>query len=342
MGHEEFNKLWKGFFYCFWLSDKTDGQHKLAEIIAKFIFQLPADNKSNVADSSAFLFIRTFWETMGREWPNLDHLRLSKYYYFMGRFLFESLNFIASKSLENSEWSADLVKAHNSILSSTVFDFKNLAFPMSIRAYAIEHYFAIVKSVREEPFSADMTLLVCEPIIAAVAFCDNKTFFSQFSEALIQGILPSGEDEEFLEDDGEGEEIESEDEDEEELDDEDDEEGLEDEDEEELENGNDFEEYEKDVLKNDSEDELEDEEFEEDDEEMQSDCESLSDYSPSLFDYSKLGKFIFEFGERQEVLVRNRRVLFDLSKIIDQINSGEVDCCSGEACCAADDSEACH
>ena len=348
MGYDEFLKLWKGFFYCFWLSDKSDGQQKLAEIISKFIHKLPVDNKNNPAESSAFIFMRTFWETMGREWPNLDHLRLNKYYYFMGRFLFESFTLIASNCTDDNEWSFDMVKALTAILSSVIFDFKNQAYPMSIRSYVIENYFAIVKSVRDVPFSAEATILVCEPIISAIAHCDNKVFFSQFSEALIQGILP-GEEGEEVEDGMELEsEIESESNEEvplveegEELDEKDaletdfDEEVGEDEEEEEE---FDLESEEED---DDEEEEEEEEDFEEDgekDDEMASDyCDE--DYVNSIFDYSKLGRFIFEMGSKDDVLVRNRRFLFDFSKIIEEINSGEVDCCGSNNC---RDSEACH
>jgi ribosomal RNA-processing protein 1 len=336
MGYEEFMKLWKGFFYCFWLSDKTDGQHRLAEIISKFVFQLPTDNKNITADSAAFLFIRTFWETMGREWHNLDHLRLNKYYYFIGRVLFESFNLIEYKCGDGCEWSVDLVKAQNAVLSSSVFDFKNLSFPMSIRAYIIENYFSILNSAVKKSFSADISVLVCEPIISAVAFCDNKIFFSQFSEALIQGILPQNTESD-LDDDMECESEEFE-------------ENSQSDSEFELDENNALEVISDDQIEGDScedsgEDRQLDEEKEEEensDEEMDSEIESesVADFASTLLNYSKLGKFIFEFGGREEVLVRNRRFLFDLSNIIDEINSGRVDCCDSNNCCGTE--EACH
>lgn len=335
MGYEEFMKLWKGFFYCFWLSDKTDGQHKLAEIISSFIHQLSCDNKSNPADSAAFMFVRTFWETIGREWMNLDHLRLSKYYYFIGRILFESFKFIASKA-ESDEWSVDLVKAHNSILSSVVFDFKNQAFPMSIRSYVIENYFPVLKSVREVPFSAEMTVLTCEPIITAVAYCNNKTFFTSFSEALIQGILPGEENEEDFEGGViSGEELE--DDSIENIPEEEDEAAEESFDEKEpLESAED-EDFGSEVEDMSGTDDDDGEEEASDDydgsEEDVSETESSPEFVQSVFDYSKLGKYIFDLGGKEDILVRNRRFLFEFSKIIDQVNCGEVDCCDNDYCC---------
>ena len=119
-------KLWKGFFYCFWLSDKTEGQFVLAEMIAKLVHNLPAENDSGFAESGAALFLRSFWETMGREWPCLDRLRLNKYYNLMKNILHESFQMIAITSTSETEeftsWNPELVKGHTAILLGTVFE----------------------------------------------------------------------------------------------------------------------------------------------------------------------------------------------------------------------------
>lgn len=329
MGHTEFLKLWKGFFYCFWLSDKPEGQHKLAEIISKFVHELSVDNKEFFAESSAFLFLRTFWETMGREWAGLDHFRLNKYYYFMGRVLFESFNMIIQKS-ESNEMMEQLVKTHNAILESVVFDFKNPAFPISIQSYVVENYFGTVKSVFEGPLSAEMTILVCDPIIQAVAYCNNKVFFTQFSETLVQGVLPGEEEEE---DDGEMSE-------DEEQEDDVDEEALQDDDE--KDSASEEEEDEKEALTEESEQEIiDDEEIDSDleviDEDMTEDEED-GEQGEFFFDYSKLSKHLMDVGGREDINVRNRTFLYDFSKIIEEVESGEfaqeqcVDECCGEAC----------
>lgn len=117
-------KLWKGFFFCFWLSDKTEGQFALAELIAKLVHNLPVEKKGDFSESGAALFLRSFWETMGREWPRLDRLRLNKYYNLMKNVLHQSFQMIAisSETEETVAWTADLVKAHSAILKGTVFE----------------------------------------------------------------------------------------------------------------------------------------------------------------------------------------------------------------------------
>ena len=124
LSYDEFLKLWKGFFYCFWLSDKTDGQFALAELIAKLVHNLPVEKKGDFAESGAALFLRSFWETMGREWPRLDRLRLNKYYNLMKHMLHQSFQLIsvASETEESSSWNPEIVKGHNAILLGTVFE----------------------------------------------------------------------------------------------------------------------------------------------------------------------------------------------------------------------------
>ena len=42
----------------------------------------------------------------------------------------------------------------------------------------------------------------------------------------------------------------------------------------------------------------------------------------------------FEFGGREDVLVRNRRFLYELSQIIEEVSTGIESCCrEGEDCC---------
>lgn len=124
LSYDEFLKLWKGFFYCFWLSDKTEGQFALAELIAKLIHNLSHENMGVFSESGAALFLRSFWETMGREWPRLDRLRLNKYYNLIKNVLHQSFQFIAiaSETEDCSSWNPEVVKGHTAILLGTVFE----------------------------------------------------------------------------------------------------------------------------------------------------------------------------------------------------------------------------
>lgn len=66
---EELLKLWKGLFYCMWMSDKVPVQQELALNIASILNYFPSP-------TSAFQFLRCFYITMNREWNGIDHFRL--------------------------------------------------------------------------------------------------------------------------------------------------------------------------------------------------------------------------------------------------------------------------
>ncbi|KAF5388539.1 hypothetical protein D9757_004658 [Collybiopsis confluens] len=64
----EMAKLWKGIFYCFWMSDKPLVQQALASELASLVLCTPNP-------SSALSFLNGFWETIVREWNGIDRLR---------------------------------------------------------------------------------------------------------------------------------------------------------------------------------------------------------------------------------------------------------------------------
>ena len=61
----EMMRLWKGLYYCFWMSDKPLVQEELAESISSFI-------KCFHSQDSSLLFIQSFLQTFGREWFGID------------------------------------------------------------------------------------------------------------------------------------------------------------------------------------------------------------------------------------------------------------------------------
>lgn len=67
MSELEYLKLWKGLFYCFWMSDKPLIQQELAEKLSKLIWDLKTD--------VAFGYLSAFWKIIVKEWYGIDRLR---------------------------------------------------------------------------------------------------------------------------------------------------------------------------------------------------------------------------------------------------------------------------
>lgn len=107
---EEILKLWKGLFYCMWMSDKPLIQEELAKTLSEMIHCF---NKRD----AALLFIQEFYETVNREWPRLDYLRMDKFMMFVRRFLHQTFEF-----LHKSGWDEELKEKVLEILNTAVIN----------------------------------------------------------------------------------------------------------------------------------------------------------------------------------------------------------------------------
>lgn len=70
--NNDFLRLWKGLYYCMWMSDKPLVQEELTEELGSLIHCFP-DVKVGVQ------FFRNFLETMCLEWFGIDQWRLDKF-----------------------------------------------------------------------------------------------------------------------------------------------------------------------------------------------------------------------------------------------------------------------
>ncbi|GAO49338.1 Nop52-domain-containing protein [Saitoella complicata NRRL Y-17804] len=120
-------KLWKGLFYCFWMSDRPRTQQRLAEDLASLVAKVRREN--------AMLFLEVFWETMCREWPGLDVLRMDKFYMLVRRFVAA-----AFKLLQSEKWNEGLVEEYIRILSEGSLHPKDQKMPNGLRYHITEIY----------------------------------------------------------------------------------------------------------------------------------------------------------------------------------------------------------
>lgn len=101
-------KLWKGLFYCMWMSDTMPIQQELAKKMAKLtqVFS-PLNSTGQMRGNLTtvqrkrlyrlnFRFVSTFFVSMAREWSGLDRLRLDKFYSLIRKLFYEYLWFTLS------------------------------------------------------------------------------------------------------------------------------------------------------------------------------------------------------------------------------------------------------
>ncbi|KAJ2162349.1 hypothetical protein GGF46_000713 [Coemansia sp. RSA 552] len=94
--HMEMLRHWKALFYCFWLSDKPLVQQELSWDLAGLVLVCRGQNRVE--------FVRAFWETIAREWFDVDKHRIDKFLLLARRIVFFSL-----QSMRQSGWDEDLV-----------------------------------------------------------------------------------------------------------------------------------------------------------------------------------------------------------------------------------------
>lgn len=107
MSHMEMMKLWKGIFYCFWMSDKVPVQHELAEKISQLTVQLEQER--------ALLYVQCGLETFAREWTMIDRLRMDKYLTLVRKFYYHII-----KCLQKYKYELSFVEKMNDVLTQTV------------------------------------------------------------------------------------------------------------------------------------------------------------------------------------------------------------------------------
>ncbi|KAG5518802.1 hypothetical protein PMAC_002773 [Pneumocystis sp. 'macacae'] len=137
LDYSELLKLWKGLFYCMWMSDRSFTQQKLANDLADLVSKCSIDN--------ALLFLNAFWETICREWISIDVLRLNKFYLLIRKYIEQGFRVCMASS-----WSQEVLKKYIFILKSIPLNPMNPKIPNSIRYHVSDVYLDELYKVSSE------------------------------------------------------------------------------------------------------------------------------------------------------------------------------------------------
>jgi len=188
-------KVWKGLFYCFWMSDKPQVQFELAQRISGLLLPLQ--------DDRTVQFMKAFFVTMNREWGGIDRLRLDKYMKLVRQMVFH-----AFKTLQQRQFKEEVVTAMAKVFIEHALDWKNAA-QRGIFLHVADILLAEASKVSAEgPVKMPFAVLECflDPIFATLAECKDSSLVKRvnsvvFNQLLAAAALPSEEDEERSEED---------------------------------------------------------------------------------------------------------------------------------------------
>ncbi|KAI9814480.1 MAG: hypothetical protein M1832_005886 [Thelocarpon impressellum] len=123
----ELLKLWKGLFFCMWMSDRPRTQQRLAADLASLVAILPRENTTP--------FLQAFWTTMAREWNGIDVLRMDKFLHLTRAYLSASFQHLTTLS-----WAPSSVQSHLEILSNTPLHPTDAKIPNGLRYHVLDIY----------------------------------------------------------------------------------------------------------------------------------------------------------------------------------------------------------
>nr|XP_033327775.1 ribosomal RNA processing protein 1 homolog isoform X1 [Megalopta genalis] len=155
----DFTRLWKGLFYCMWMSDKPLVQEELAESLSKIVHCF--DDKDLV-----LLYTKCAFRTLGTEWLGIDQYRLDKFCMLVRRMIRQT--FIKCKE---RSWDVEWVKGFTEILDKLFVEPKIcLGFKMHITDIFLEE----LSKVSDGCIPEDVVTELVQPFVSYFIIMDDE------------------------------------------------------------------------------------------------------------------------------------------------------------------------
>jgi len=155
LSEKDLLKIWKGLFYCMWMSDKAQVQQELGRAISRLVHCFGQDL------ARAHLFVATFYRTVRREWTGLDQHRLDKFYSFMRSMLRECLTFA-----QQHDWSSEALAAVVLPLDAEVLV---QPWPNGLRLHMCDLIIPELAKIGGPRLTTPQALAVLQPFLVAMA-----------------------------------------------------------------------------------------------------------------------------------------------------------------------------
>lgn len=206
---EALMKLWKGLFFCMWMSDKPFVQQDLANNIAGLIHCF-------AQRSQALLFIDTFFKTMAHEWFAIDRFRLEKFMMLVRRFFRQGLVLAYA-----GEWKDENIVEFCDTLKATALHPSRGDVPLGLKMHVVDIFLQELSRVHGGKLTSEQAELFLQPFFdiltdspagTLVEFVRNNVFFlmidldREAAELEQEGEVPNLDDEEGEEKDSDEEE----------------------------------------------------------------------------------------------------------------------------------------
>ncbi|XP_028348494.1 ribosomal RNA processing protein 1 homolog B isoform X2 [Physeter macrocephalus] len=173
---EELLKIWKGLFYCMWVQNEPLLQEELANTISQLIHVV---NNSE----AQHLFIQTFWQTVNREWPDIDGLRLDKYHMLIRLVLRQSF-----EVLKRNGWEESRIKLFLDVLMKEILHPESQS-PNGVKFHFIDIYLGELSKVGGKELLADQNLKFIDPFCKVAAKTKDQTLVQTIARGVFEVIV---------------------------------------------------------------------------------------------------------------------------------------------------------
>merc|ERR1719458_2440569 len=170
-------RIWKGLFYCYWMSDKPLVQEELAENISSMVasFQTSQDGLG---------FVQAFAKTFQREWFGVDRWRMDKTMMFVRRFLRHSLKLVA-----NTEWEETLLEAFIEVVRKEVVLTDPANASLGFQLHFTDVFLEEVAKVGGEDLPSKVVGKLVQPWVELVATSTDLRLIEHTEERIFNHLL---------------------------------------------------------------------------------------------------------------------------------------------------------
>merc|ERR1719341_2495094 len=172
-------KIWKGLFYCMYMSDKPLVQEDLSENISGLISEF-----GNNADRRCFF--KAAMATFAREWNGLDVFRCDKFMMLVRKVL----RYTFTHLLEQ-EWALEEVTAIAAILENIVLcpDDNLNRQPMGLKLHVCDIILEELAKIGGEALDNDVIVALLQPFLKVLAISTLETLTKKISNDIIRYLM---------------------------------------------------------------------------------------------------------------------------------------------------------
>ncbi|MCO5613867.1 hypothetical protein L7F22_068145 [Adiantum nelumboides] len=191
----EMAKLWKGIFYCFWMSDKPRVQQALANEMAEIplSIQKSLKNKKEISNTS-WQFFEGFLDSMVREWWGLDKWRVDKFMMLVRRFINAGFRLLDLQGYEKesiARFTAMLIKPGGILQANDVKTPNGLMYHVcDIYLEELDKALLIESEEEEGEEAKDVPVTsLLQPFVDMAASCHSSQHFDRMMKSVIVPYL---------------------------------------------------------------------------------------------------------------------------------------------------------